>query len=81
MRQVVPQRCASVQGHIFCNFPALYLKIALQNKLREKGLQLRWDEVLTDLDAFKAVHFQWDDRDYLFRTASQGRAHSVFQAA
>ncbi|MBI4776405.1 MAG: transposase, partial [Deltaproteobacteria bacterium] len=47
---------------------------------RDKKLQLPWDEVLTDLDAFKAVHFQWDDREYLPRTECQGCAHGVFQA-
>ena len=81
MRPVFHQRCHRIQGHIFCNFLAFYLKIVLQNKLREKGLHLPWDEVLTDLDAFRAIHFQWDDREYLLRTEFQGCAYGVFQAA
>ena len=58
VRPVFHQQCWRVQGHIFCNFLALYLKIALQKQLKIKEIDIPWDQALLDLDAFKAIHLQ-----------------------
>jgi len=62
MRPVFHQRCDRVQGHIFCNFLSLYLKIALQKNLEKNKLKLPWRTVLDDLDALKAIHFEWNEK-------------------
>ena len=80
VRPVFHQRCDRVQGHIFCHFLALFLKTALQKELKKKKIELPWDQVLTDLEAFKAIHFEWNGQPYLLRTEFQGCAHRVFQA-
>jgi len=79
VRPVFHQRCQRVQGHIFCNFLALYLKIALHKELKRKEIEIPWDQVLHDLDAFKAIHFQIGDQPYLLRTEFQGNAYRIFQ--
>ncbi len=80
VRPVFHQRCQRVQGHIFCNFLALYLKIALQKQLKTKEIDIPWDQVLLDLEAFKAIHLQVTEKSYLLRTEFQGRAYHIFQA-
>ncbi len=80
VRPVFHQRCQRVQGHIFCNFLALYLKIALQKQLKTKEIDIPWDQVLLDLDAFKAIHLQVAEKSYLLRTEFQGDAYRIFQA-
>lgn len=80
VRPVFHRNRRRITGHIFCNFLALYLKIALQKALEAKGLKLPWDEVLGDLQAIKAVKLSLNGSSYLLRTDFRGVAHKVFQA-
>ncbi len=80
VRPVFHRNKRRITGHIFCNFLALYLKIALQKALEGKGLKLPWDEVLGDLKAIKAVKLRVNGSSYLLRTDFRGVAHRVFQA-
>lgn len=80
VRPVFHRNKRRITGHIFCNFLALYLKIALQKALEAKGLKLAWDEVLGDLKAIKAVKLRLNGSSYLLRTDFRGIAHKVFQA-
>lgn len=80
VRPVYHRRKMRVQGHIFCNFLALYLKIAMQKALESKELKLPWDEVLSDLKALKAIRLHLNGTTYLLRTDFRGVAHKVFQA-
>ena len=80
MRPVFHQRCDRVQGHIFCNFLSLYLKIALQKELEKSRIKVPWRMVLDDLEALKAIHFDWNAKEYLLRTEFTGCAYDVFKA-
>jgi len=81
MRSVFHQRCDRVQGHIYCNFLSLYLKIALQKELEKTGIKMPWQTILDDLEALKAVHFEISGKEYLLRTEFSGCAYDVFKAA
>ena len=80
VRPVFHRQKRRIQGHIFCNFLALYLKIALQKTLETKKLKLPWDELMGDLRAIKAVKLRLTDSSYILRTDFRGSAHKVFQA-
>lgn len=82
VRPVFHRQKRRIKGHIFCNFLALYLKIALQKTLEANKLSLPWDELLGDLRAIKAVKLRLTDADasYILRTDFRGSAHKVFQA-
>ncbi|NIS67928.1 MAG: hypothetical protein GTO12_02940 [Proteobacteria bacterium] len=80
VRPVFHRQKRRIKGHIFCNFLALYLKIALQKALEAKGLKRSWDEVTSDLKAIKAVKLHLNGSSYLLRTDFRGVTHSVFQA-
>ncbi len=80
VRPVYHRRKATVEGHIFCNFLALYLKIALEKALASKGLKLPWDEMIGDLKAVKAIKLRLEGTDYLLRSEFRGAAHKVFAA-
>src|SRR5512142_591629 len=40
----------TIRGHVFCSFLALVLRHELQSRLRAKGRQLEWADVIADLE-------------------------------
>jgi len=80
VRPVFHRNKRRIKGHIFCNFLALYLKIALQKALEAKGLKPSWDDLIGDLRAIKAIKLDLNGSSYLLRTEFRGVAHKVFQA-
>ena len=65
VRPVYHRRQKRIKGHIFCNFLALYLKIALQKTLESKNLKFPWGEVTSDLRALRAVKLHLNGSTYL----------------
>ena len=66
---------------MFCSFLALVLMDELQRRLHERGWVLEWAAVRQDLEALAEVEVREGDQRYLLRTALQGVAGKVIQAA
>ena len=70
----------TITGHIFCSFLALLLMHELKERLRKRGDQLEWADILRDLEALEEVEVRHNDKSYLLRTPLQGVCGKVFQA-
>ena len=79
VRPVFPGNKRRITRHIFCNSPALHLKIAFQKASEEQGLKLPWDEVLGDLKAIREVKSVATARPYHLRIQFRGVPDKVFQ--
>ena len=80
-RPIYHQWDATIRGHVFCSFLALVLVDELQRRLFAKGWKLEWDVIRQDLEALAQVEVREGDQWYLLRTALQGTAGKVLQAA
>ncbi len=80
-RPVVHKWDATIRGHVFCSFLALVLVDELERRLKAKGWKLEWDTVKQDLEALAQVEVRDGEQWYLLRTALQGMAGKVLQAA
>jgi transposase len=80
-RPIYHQWDATIMGHVFCSFLALLLVDELQRRLRERGWKLEWEEIKQDLEALSEVEVRLEAEWYLLRTALQGVAGKVLQAA
>ncbi|MFQ5722283.1 MAG: hypothetical protein ACE5GI_07305 [Candidatus Aminicenantales bacterium] len=69
-----------VKAHVFVNFLALYLVVKLEKKLKEAGVKPSWAEMVTDLEALKAIKLELEGQYYLLRTELKGVANDVFRA-
>jgi len=81
VRPIYHRKPEHIRGHIFCNFLSLYLKVALQKKLYSKGVNLSWDDILSDIRAFRAIKLILNRKPYLLRTEFQRNGYSIFKAA
>jgi len=70
----------TITGHIFCSFLALLLMHELKERLRKRGDQLEWADILRDLEALEKVEVRHNGKSYLLRTPLQGVCGKVFQA-
>ena len=80
-RPIFHQWDASIQGHVFCSFLALVLLDELKRRLAQRGIEAEWADVRRDLLALAEVEVREGDHWYLLRTALQGVAGKVCQAA
>ena len=80
-RPIFHQWDATIRGHVFCSFLALVLVDELQRRLSAKGWKLEWDVIRWDLEALSQVEVREGEQWYLLRTALQGVAGKVLQAA
>jgi len=80
-RPIFHQWDATIRGHVFCSFLALVLVDELQRRLSAKGWKLEWDVICQDLEALAQVEVREGEQWYLLRTALQGVAGKVLQAA
>jgi hypothetical protein len=80
-RSIFHQWDASIQGHVFCSFLALVLLDELKRRLAQRGVEAEWADVRRDLLALAEVEVRDGDHWYLLRTALQGVAGKVSQAA
>lgn len=72
---------ATIRGHVFCSFLALVLMDELQRRLADQGSKEQWAVIRRDLEALGEVEVRDGDQYYLLRTALQGVAGKVLQAA
>lgn len=80
-RPIYHQWDATITGHVFCSFLALVLVDELERRLARRGWKLEWGAVRQDLEALAEVEVREGGEDYLLRTALQGVAGKVLQAA
>ena len=74
-------RCdETIRGHVFCSFLALVLRQELQARLKERGHEFEWADVIGDLDRLQEVGVEQDGKRFLLRSEAQGTCGKVFQA-
>jgi hypothetical protein len=74
-------RCdETIRGHVFCSFLALVLRQELQARLKERGHELEWADVIRDLDRLQRIEVEQDGKRFLLRSEVQGACGKVFQA-
>jgi transposase len=70
----------TIRGHVFCSFLALVLRQELQARLKERGHELEWADVISDLDRLQRVEVEQEGKRFLLRSEAQGTTGKVFQA-
>ncbi len=80
-RPVFHQWDATIHGHVFCSFLALVLLDELKRRLAERSWELEWQDVRRDLLSLAEVEVRQGEQWYYLRTALQGVAGKVIQAA
>jgi hypothetical protein len=80
-RPIYHQRDETIRGHVFCSFLALLLRHELQARLKARGQELEWAEVIQDLERVQYVEVEHTGKRFLLRSELQGTAGRVFQAA
>jgi transposase len=74
-------RCdEAIRGHVFCSFLALVLRQELQARLKQRGHEFEWADVIGDLDRLQEVEVEQDGKRFLLRSEAQGTCGKVFQA-
>ncbi len=75
-------RCdETIRGHVFCSFLALVLRHELQARLRARGHDFEWAEVMRDLERVQYVAVEHSGKRFRLRSELTGTAGRVFQAA
>jgi transposase len=69
----------TIRGHVFCSFLALVLRQELQARLKDRGHELEWDDVISDLDRLQLVEVEQEGKRFLPRSEAQGTTGKVFQ--
>jgi transposase len=71
----------TIRGHVFCSFLALLLRQELQARLKERGHEFEWADVIQDLERLQVVEVEQDGKRFRLRTEVRGCCARVFQAA
>jgi transposase len=71
----------TIRGHVFCSFLALILVKAMEDRLRDRNLDLEWARVIRDLDELEEVELEQDGKRFFLRVGETGCCGRVFQAA
>jgi Transposase DDE domain len=71
----------TIRGHVFCSFLALCLKRDLELRLKEKGLDAEWAEVIRGLDNLQQVELLLQGSRFLLRSEIKGHASQAIRAA
>jgi transposase len=79
-RPIYHKRDETIRGHVFCSFLALLLRYELQARLKARGHEVEWADVLRDLERVQSVEVAQADSRFRLRTDLQGSAGAVFQA-
>jgi hypothetical protein len=80
-RPIYHKRDETIRGHVFCSFLALILRKELQDRLKTRGYDIEWADVIGDLDNLEEMEFQQGEKRFLLRSESRGCCGKVFQAA
>ena len=71
----------TIRGHVFCSFLALLLRQELQSRLRKRGEQFEWADVISDLERLQRVEVEQAGKRFWLRTELKGTCGKVLQAA
>jgi transposase len=71
----------TIRGHVFCSFLALVLRQELQTRLKERGHNVEWADVMRDLERVQYADVEHAGKRFRLRTELSGSAGRVFQAA
>lgn len=79
-RPIFHKFAATITGHIFVSFLALVLVHELKERLKRKGLEVEWQDVVRDLLEVREVEVVHEGKRYILRPPLKGVAGKVFQA-
>lgn len=79
-RPIYHKRDETIRGHVFCSFLALVLRKELQDRLKRKGWNVEWADVIRDLNQLQEVEIHIEGKAYVLRTEAKGTTGKVFQA-
>jgi hypothetical protein len=79
-RPIFHQCDETLRGPGFCSFLAWVLRQELQARWEERGHDLEWADVISDLDCLQMVEMEQDGKKFLLRSEVQGSCGQVFQA-
>ena len=71
---------AAIRGHLFTSFLAQVLRKELQDRLQAAELDLKWQDVIADLNRVVETTVEQQGRRFVLRNQAPGCAGSVFQA-
>jgi len=71
----------TIRGHVFCSFLALILAKELQDRIREREMELEWARVIRDLDELEEIEIEQEGKRFLLRVGSRGCCGKVFLAS
>jgi transposase len=70
----------TIRGHVFCSYLALAMRVALRERLEDKGCKLEWHDVIRDLAQLMELEITVQGKGYVIRTETNGVAGKVAQA-
>jgi hypothetical protein len=70
----------TIRGHVFCSFLALVLRQELQTRLKARGHDIEWGDVMRDLERVQYAEVEHAGLRFRLRTELAGSAGRVFQA-
>ena len=79
-RPIFHKFASTICGHIFVSFLALVLVHELKERLKRKGVEAEWKDVVRDLLEVREVEVLHGGRRYLLRPPLKGAAGKVFGA-
>jgi hypothetical protein len=74
------ERDATIRGQVFCNFLALVLKKALEDRIAILGVGGSWPEIIADLDSLTETEVEQDGKRFIFRSAPRSAAGLAIRA-
>ncbi|MFQ6117374.1 MAG: IS1634 family transposase [Candidatus Bipolaricaulia bacterium] len=80
-RPIFHQTDSAIRGHLFCSFLALLLMHELTARLKRRGWQLEWRDILRDLTELEEVEVVHRGKRYLLRPPLKGVCGKVLQGA
>lgn len=70
----------TIRGHVFCSFLALVVRQELQARLKARGQEVEWADLMRDLERVQYVDVEYAGHCYRLRTELSGSAGRVLQA-
>jgi hypothetical protein len=70
----------TIRGHVFCNFLALVLKKALDDRIAAVGRTGSWPEIIADLDSLTETEIEHDGKSFIARSAPRPAASLALRA-
>jgi hypothetical protein len=74
------ERDATIRGQVFCNFLALVLKKALEDRIAMLGRRGSWPEIIADLDSLTETEVEQDGKRFIVRSAPRSAAGLAIRA-